>query len=447
MSSSIRDQSLATEFSSASIEEREIPPFLSLPAEIRTMIIKYYFGSRRMHVLESNSFGMQSFRTLLSQERSSCDQPARLMHKSCIIDEDQVTHWRKEKPRALGSLHYNCIYPAQGNVIPDKAHIGLLSVNKQLHMESSHILFSTQTFAFNNPDTLRRFCNNISPSQKQALRKIDLSTEVRLLMKTTRGSFGLAHEQQWPEDALPALEYITDLRLNVCTRLHREETFFGPRVDPEDPSRLLSENFVSHTANGTIQLFHKALRWQFGFLRQLKNLKRVSVEIDDNGSELHPECLQRIKVAFGAELLSRSADEIIQAEAVEEGHREEQARLTSAIHSNHWNVSYLPRQIQCQMSDISAKDRQVRFTLRDMEELPAEEQQRREELAEKLREKQEAVAQSTKKVEELQKQLAEANAFKPWLAQEKLREVEEKIAAHGKNTFAYLREFEWNGGS
>ncbi|MDI1491830.1 MAG: hypothetical protein OHK93_003041 [Ramalina farinacea] len=437
MPSRTKNQSGATETSSGSVEQRGGLSYLSLPPEIRTMVMREHFGSQTIHVLDSQ----------MIHAHPRDGQPLSHMLRTWNISEDQVRQWQKEKPNSWARRHRSRIFPAHGNFVPESVDVGLLRANKQIHMEADHFLYSSQTFAFNEPDTFRRFCNNISPSQKQALRKIDLSTEVHLLMKTTRGSFGLAHEQQWPEDALPALEYVTDLRLKVCIRLHREETFFGPRRDPKDPSIFLSENFVSHTADGAIQLFHKALRWQFGFLRQLKNLKRVTVEIDDNGSEVQPDCLQRITAAFEAEMLFHSTDEIIQAEDVEEGHREEQAKLISAILSNQRNVIHLPRQIQFQMRDVSAKDRQVRLTLRDMEELPAEEQQRREELAKKLREKQEAVAQSTKKVEELQKQLAEVDADKPWLAQEKLREVEEKIAAHSKKTFAYLREFEWDGGN
>lgn len=402
------------------------------------MVMREHFGSQTIHVLDSQ----------MIHTHSRDGQPMSHMFRTWNISEEQVRQWQKEKPNSWARRHRSRIFPAHGNFVPETVDVGLLRANKQIHMEADHFLYSTQTFAFNEPDTFRRFCNNISLSQKQALRKIDLSTEVKLLMKTTRGSFGLAHEPQWPEHSLPTLQWITDLRLNVCTRLYRDdETFFGPRRDPNDASRFLSEKLVSHTADGTIQLFHKALRWQFGFLRQLKNLKRVTVTIDDTGSELHPDCLRRITAAFEAELLSHSVDEIIRAEAVEEGYREEQANLISAIHTNWHDVSHLPFNIQFQMNNVSAKDRQVRFTLRDMDELPAEDQQRRGELAKKLRGKQEAFARSTQKVEELQKQLAEANTVKPWLAKERLREVEEKIAAHGKGTFAYLREFEWKGGN
>ena len=376
------------------------------------MIMKYYFGSHRMHVLESNSFGMQSLQTLVSQERSHYDQPARLMHKSCIIDEDQVTHWRKEKPSALPSLHYNCIYPARGDVVPDKADIGLLSVNKQLHMEASHILFSTQTFSFNNPDTLRRFCNTISPSQRQALRKIDLSIEVTLQRKVGGPSemLGLVRDWQWPEEALPALERITDLGLMIRIREPERCCLFPTYAAVPD---------TSHVADGYFQAFHKALRWQFGFLRRLNNLKNVNVDINDFNFQIHPDYLPVMAAEFKAELLSHSVDEIIQAEAVEDGYREEQVRLIRALVDN-------PQDRQGLKCDLELCEYEV---IRLEGEVG-------------LGKSQDALEEAKKQVQETQRLLSEAEAFDPEAVGKKIELLKEKIAADNKSTFRYLDEFE-----
>ena len=376
------------------------------------MIIKEYSGSQRIHVLDSNSFRMQSFPTLMSQGSSGCDQPARLVHKSCVINGEEMTHWRREGTRSWGGLHSKCFFPAQGDFVSDKADHELLSVNKQLHMEESPILYSTQIFSFDNPDTLRRFLNTISRIQRQALRKIDLSIEVTLQMKVGGPSemLGLLSDWKWPEEELLALERITDLGLRISIREPKRSCFF-----PTDEAVPDS----NHVADGYFQAFHKALRWQFGFLRRLKNLKNVAVDINDYHFQLHPDYPPIMAAEFEAEFISSSADDIIQAEAVEDGYREEQVRLIRALVYITQDRRSLARELEICEDEVIRLEHEV-----------------------SLGNSQDALAEAKKQAEETQKLLSEAEAFDPEAVEKELELLKEKIATHDKSTFGYLDEFE-----
>ena len=396
------------------------------------MIMKYYFGSQRVHIRESHAFGMRSSETLLSQEDSvnasparliqillsqkTClyEPPGRLIHKSCILDEDHVPRLRNMHPSTCERLHYDCVFPEEGDVIPDKANIELLSVNKQIHMEASYILYSTQTFSFNNPDTLRRFCNTISPNQRQALRKVDLSIEVMLQRKVGGPTemLGLVRDWQWPEDALP--ERITDLGLGILIREpERLALFEGYAAVPDS----------SHVADGYFQVFHKALRWQFGFLRRLNNLRNAVVGIDDYNFQIHPDYLPVMADEFKAEILSHSVDEIFQAEAVEDAYREEQVRLIREL-------VYNPQEQQRLVRDLELCGYEVIRLESEMD----------------LGGSRDALEEAKKKVEETQRKLSEAKAFDREAVVQRIELLKEKCTAHDKGTFRYLDEFDLGRG-
>lgn len=67
--------------------------------------------------------------------------------------------------------------------LPESFELGILSSCRQLHHEASHPLFIAQTFAFNDPDELRRFMYRmqcIAPVNLRTLRSIHLDIFIEL---------------------------------------------------------------------------------------------------------------------------------------------------------------------------------------------------------------------------------------------------------------------------
>lgn len=431
MSVRTRAQSVAPESSSALVKQRGSFPFLSLPPEIQTMVIEYYVRSRKIHILSKINSSFPNKR------------PASLMHKSCIINEEQATRWRNDKSKSWAYPHLKCVCPPHGHRIPvpDKMDIGLLSVNKQIHMEANHILYSSQTFSFDKPETLRGFCDIISPSQRRALRKIELTIDIILVKKTNvplevLSSRIRGYERQWPEDVLPALERVTDLGLNVSIR---EDSLAS------NPTKRCLFDRVTEVADGKIEAFHKVLRWQFGFLRQLKNLRKVVVNIDDSDHQLDADYLPIITAKFEGELLSHSVEDIIQAETLEEGYRKEQWELTGELSWSPYVRMYWPldklywetraSELLCWQTRTFNMADKLGNQLQDVERT-----QQDGEMGKSLRANQDALDQATKRIREIRERLSKP--FDRTAAELRCNLLHEKIAAHNASVLQYIQEFE-----
>ena len=143
----------------APIERHTTISFLTLPLEIRRQIYTYALqrGSIYFH---KGPYGEEHPR------------PAYCVHSQREIRRKQFGNWEPEhkrcydprpRPRNLGDC-------------PDSLSIGILYTCRQVHVEASQILWSKNTFHFEEPATFNAFLTQIGLSNRAALRSLSVRT-------------------------------------------------------------------------------------------------------------------------------------------------------------------------------------------------------------------------------------------------------------------------------
>lgn len=337
----------------------------------------------------------------------------------------------------------SCDFWGEHHSDPKRVDLALLSVNKQLHLEATEVFYSAQTFVFHCTYDLECFCNEISPSTKRALRKIELTSlpmgpELCAKVRGMPEMLGPIHEFPWPQNSLPAFEEITDLKLDVDIR-------HTPGVDhpqhwPTSSYMLEKYGNKNHVANGPIHGFHETLRWQYGFLRKLEKLRNVKVEMHDRFDQLDAAYLPIISAQFEAALLSNSVDDIIRAEAEEQDWINRLIHLKQAMSKNAFERTFSLEQID------RAKDRLPDLEHKTERQLAKIEKARTAQhlgyLKEILSKDQKALEIASQFVEKCRGDLAKAEAFDRAPVEREVEELKGKIAAYDARVYAYIGDFE-----
>ena len=416
------------------VEEHGVFPFLTLPPEIRVMIMRYYFGSHRVHIIQGQPLEW-------SARRPRNTISARLDHRLCIVGTDywksRLTNEVQYKllegyPVEYEELHVNCnleCHRSYGGASPVRRQldINLLFVNKQTYQEASKILYGDQTFSFTEPDDLAIFCNAMMQTQKPKLRKVQLVTEAWLLER------GDAHEgfsnairlHPWLEEVLPALKCLTDLRLIVRIKVLGVADWIYDRVGA-----------------GAVQTLHRAVRWHFGFLRQLTSLQNVVVDIQDPDGLVDPEYIPTINAAFEAELLSPSSSDLKRSEEEEQSWRSDVANLNYTLSTNADERVRLSSDLKRYQRHCTKAQRDLQQQSKAIERLRARSKDPSEKQKEKLAREQATLEHAERNVKTVQEMLAPAEALDRGALEEELRVLQGKIAARDERVFRYIKEFE-----
>ena len=191
-----------------------------------------------------------------------------------------------------------------------------------------------------------------------------------------------------------------------------------------------------------MQTLHKAVRWHFGFLRQLMNLRIVVLDLQDPHRLVDPEYVPAISAAFEAELLSPSGPDLIEGEEEEESWRNDIAIATYTLKSNADERARLSRELQRYQRHISIAQLIVQEESKAIERLRAWSKEPSEEQKENLSLEQATLEHAERNVKAVQEQLVPVEALDRVALEEKVRVLEAKIAARDENVFRYIREFE-----
>ncbi|MDI1491829.1 MAG: hypothetical protein OHK93_003040 [Ramalina farinacea] len=426
------------------VEAHRAFPFLALPLEIRVMIMKNYFGSHTVHIIQEQPLAW-------STRGPRNTLPARLDHRLCIVGTD---YWKSRltnevqykllvgTPVDYKELHVDCkleCHRSYGRASPVRRQldIDLLFVNKQIQQEATEILYSAQAFSFNESHDLAMFCDPMVQTQEPKLRKVQFVTDAYLIAnKDQPEKFrDPCVDHPWPVEVLPALTSLTDLENLIHIHVLR------PGGGRRDHNHLL----LGHVPEGPVQAVHKVVRWNFGFLRQLANLQNVVVDVQDPDEIVDPEYLPAMNTAFKAELLSTSGSDLEKGEEEEKSWRSDIANLNHTLSTNADERVRLSYDLKRYQRNCTKAQRNVQQQSKAIERLRARSKEPSEKQKEKLAREQATLDLAERNVKAVQELLAPAEALDRGALEEELRVLQGKIAARDESVFRYIREFEAGG--
>lgn len=140
-----------------------LSPLFSLPPEIRIQILRELLGNRIIHIVWP-----------------------KLGHYLCdggpTFDEDYKQFMEGELPVALSEGYTNCWLRGSTDpqTEPPKLDLRVLRTCRQLYNECNSILWTTNTFEFDNASIFADFMAGRSPGQKSLFRRLQLSIEEHL---------------------------------------------------------------------------------------------------------------------------------------------------------------------------------------------------------------------------------------------------------------------------
>ena len=157
-------------------------PFLRLPGELRDRIFRYVIGDQLIHLLSCSTRSFIHTTCIATQSESRAYQEFKSSHQS-------VSKENPEEPIPFQTRHAHCKPWApkeRGEQLkwrnPDgaaqvpypKLDLCIMRACKQTYVECSFLLWTTNTFSFEDPLTLRRFVDKMNTVQKKQLTTIHI---------------------------------------------------------------------------------------------------------------------------------------------------------------------------------------------------------------------------------------------------------------------------------
>ena len=206
--------------------------------EVRDKILKFLVGDQMIHV---KFLDQQALANLLLSEDESRDletvpSDGGLCAAFCVANKSEQAAYNEVihssegvqvsqevdtietcKDRHKACLMYDGQYtPSTTTEPPTKRltfnkDLAVLAVCRLLYEESNNILWETNTFSFDDPESFKKFVGGMNPSQKSKLRKMHLSMRVPIddIDHSTSGPF-----QKWAS-AIPARVLIPFRNLKI----------------------------------------------------------------------------------------------------------------------------------------------------------------------------------------------------------------------------------------
>ena len=161
----------------------------------------------------------------------------------------------------------------QGERLTFASNLSVLGVCRQLYGESSNVLWGTNTFSFDDPESFTRFVASMNPAQKSKLRKIHLSLNVPI---DERNPWCV---EKWakaiPGHILTSLKSVKTVHLTI-----NQYSIWSPRYPPPKLSHTTSQRWVNQTMSQMLRL--RMLPWKNKYNANLG--KHVTVIISDDAS-------------------------------------------------------------------------------------------------------------------------------------------------------------------
>ena len=170
--------------------------FLRLPGELRNQIYAYAFGNPQ-------EFHIKSLAKNKGLTHSRALKPRR--GKMADALDGAATEKRRRRFDLARRLH-STEPPAEYQVPTGMA--ALLQVSRQIHRETWHTFYASNTFIFTSHKVLQRFLSALNPHYKGAIRRLKLQYQ-------TYGEPYRTENQQWKDDA-------DDRWVQACTQAAEE---------------------------------------------------------------------------------------------------------------------------------------------------------------------------------------------------------------------------------
>lgn len=402
-------------------------PFFGLPGEIRITILKYYFGARKIHIV--NPSYPQPY-------------PYQLAYRICVANDTFIEPCDRKHPRApviqqYGEKHWNCDSSEPDPVGPRDLDLGLFQVNKQLFKEASAVFWRAQTFDFTMPDDLARFCRDMS--YRPVLKKLELSRDTGIHWARDGSLIDLHDEcSVWPmsPNVMRSLEGVADLVLTYALGVG----FATP------------DNSKGHTVTkNLVQFFHRAVRYVFGQLRALEGLKNVTVDIkihDERygGCYLDPAYLPVLNAAFEAELMSPLGNDYVQADKDEDAWQDDIYHTSEVLEQHDHEMFDLVNGMEEHQEYKIRAQRSVEAHVKVIEDSKAEGREPDEKQEKTLAIHRKYLQQNEETLLFIREKIVEEQKFDRTAHQERVELLRQKIGAHETRIYQYLSDFDRNRG-
>ncbi|MCJ1455250.1 hypothetical protein MMC28_005604 [Mycoblastus sanguinarius] len=172
-------------------------PLLKMPAEVREQILLYILGDKVVHI---KYFKDGELELVHSLERGLNSMPAdrrAFRHAVCVAYHSESRAYKEAshgyrcvpcddsaeyyivncaERHQLCGCHDNNQFPTlrYGHLSP-KIDLAVLGSCRQLYEEAHHLIWTTNTFSFDDPISFGNFLANLSLPQKRKLKKLHLS--------------------------------------------------------------------------------------------------------------------------------------------------------------------------------------------------------------------------------------------------------------------------------
>ena len=168
----------------------------------------------------------------------------------------------------------------QGERLTFADNLSVLGVCRQLYEESNNVLWQSNTFSFDDPESFTRFVASMNPAQKKNFRKMHLSLNVPI-DESSRWRF-----EKWAK-AIPG-RILTPLKAVKILHLTLDQySTWNPRDSPKDKvPHTTSQRWVNETMNQMLGL--RMLPWKHK--QDADQGKHVTVIISDDAST-HAEAI------------------------------------------------------------------------------------------------------------------------------------------------------------
>ena len=210
-------------------------PLLKLPAEIRERILTFVLGGMLIHIrctpfsfveftksrVSKGVWAEPGFSRYICQEKLTETQSRNKSRQGypVIPTSDMKEYYIKQEREC----HARCYKP--GN--EKQVNLQILGSSRQLYEEANYLLWSTNTFSFDDSFVLGRFLECLNASQKQKLQKLHLITDMEFVSRY-RELISSRHE--WEIALKPEMTYLKNL-----TSLHlRFDLRYGGPPDKEE---------------------------------------------------------------------------------------------------------------------------------------------------------------------------------------------------------------------
>ena len=172
---------------------------LKTPTEVRDSILRYVLGDRLIHIKYLTKDEYEEFHIQKEDEET---KPASdgLCSAFCIAEQSEQEAYDKvnlsseyvsvtedlDHIETCKDRHTNCLMfdgtrkemmvsKLQAGRLTFATNLSILAACRLLYEESNNVLWQTNTFSFDNPNSFTKFCSSMNPSQKHKLKKVHIS--------------------------------------------------------------------------------------------------------------------------------------------------------------------------------------------------------------------------------------------------------------------------------